>query len=232
MKTHTASWRCCASLLLALAAGLALVPVRLVAADEPAPAPPPPKPAPAPAGAWFVFSPPSNADEVLAAASRVKMLTLAKAFLDRNAPDLQSRLKAAENPFYAKLSLPPESLVPAANSEPTATSSAPAGPPKMSDEDKLKTIGDNLQPTGILEGAGKRLVTFAGNRGGQLEVGQSFSSIVPPDTTPVTIILLDANDNSCVLKLNNTTVTVNYISKPSGASHSSAPSSTQPKSRD
>jgi len=71
-------------------------------------------------------------------------------------------------------------------------------------------------------------VTFDGSGGGTLEVGQSFSVTVQPDPTPVNVVIFDANDSSCILKLGTTTLPVPYFSKTSGASH--PPSSTSPSS--
>ncbi|HVU38404.1 MAG TPA: hypothetical protein VHC95_08725 [Opitutales bacterium] len=216
--------------LLALAAGGVLFAQTAVAADAPdaAPAPAPAKAAAGGGTTWYVFSPPKDSNEVLAANLRLKLLTLTKAFIDRDRPELRTRLISADNPFYIKQA-PPEPVA-----APAATGPAqPAPPPKLTDEDRLKAVGDTLQPTGILEGAGKRVVTFSGSGGGTIEVGQSFSVTIQPDPAPVSIQLVDANDTSCVLKLNNTTVSISYVSKTSGAGHA-PPSSTssQPKSRD
>lgn len=228
MKTHFSFWRAGARLNLVVVLGLGLAWTRLSAADAPDAAAPAPKPATPPAaGMWFVFAPPANAEEVLAAANRVKMLTVAKTFLERDLPELHTRLKAAENPFYAKQAPPPEPVVPATASTGPAQ---PAEPPKLGEEEKLKAVGEKLQPTGILEAGNRRLVAYSGNGGGTIDVGTSFTVSIPPDLTPVSIQLVDANDTSCALKLNNTIVTVNYVLKTSSpARQPVSPSPSQPK---
>ncbi len=229
MNANFALWRRGARCLL-MAVGASLALARASAADAPDAAAPAPAPKPPPAaGTWFVFSPPANADEVLASASRVKMLAIAKTFLERDQPELHARLKAADNPFYAKQAAPPEPIV-AANAT-TSAPATPAGPPKMSDEDKLRAVGEKLQPTGILEAGNRRLVAFSGNGGGTIDVGSSFTFSLPPDLTPVSVLLLDANDTSCTLKLNTTTVTISYVLKTSGAARqpASSPPPSQPK---
>jgi len=198
---------------------------RLAAADEPAAAPAPAAPAAAATGTWYIFSPPKE-DEVLEPQLRVKLLTLAKVFLVRDKPEVLAHLNTAENPFYVKPPPPPSTPVANTNSS-SSTPAEPAAPTALSDEDKLKAVADKLQPTGMIEGAGKRLVTYAGLGGGTIEVGQSFTATVPPDlATLLNISIVDANENQCVLKLNNITLPVDYYSKPTGASHS--PSSTSP----
>jgi len=222
MKRYLQPGRLGARFLLATVATVA----RLSAADEPAPAAPA-APAAAPVGSWFVFSPPKD-DEVLAPQSRIKLLALSKVFLERDKPDLLARLKTADNPFFGKAPPPPTPV--ASNTTNTgSTPTEPAAPPKMSDEDKLKAVAEKLEPTGMIEGAGKRLVTLSG--GGAIEVGQSFTATVPPDlTTVLTISIIDANENECVLKLNGTTLQASYVSKPTGAARPpTSPTSSQPK---
>jgi len=235
MKTTLYHSRGRTRFVMAVGAGWAIALMRLTAADEPpaatAPAPAPAaSTTPAPPGTWFVFSPPKD-EEVLAPTSRTKLLNLAKSFLVRDNPDLQSRLQKADNPFYVKQP-PPPAPVAAGNS--TSTSSVgPAQPvvqPKVTDEDRLQTFADKLQPTGMIEGAGKSLVTYSGIGGGTIEVGQPFTVTVPPDTTPVSVVIVDANETSCTLKLNSATLPVIYFAKSAGASHPpSSTSPTQPK---
>jgi len=214
-------WRLRARILLVAGAACS----RLAAADEPA-APASGTPAPAPAGSWFVFSPPKD-DEVLPPQSRTKMLSLAKTFMERANPSLLDHLNAADNPFYAKAPPPPTPVaVNTTTSGPTPAE--PAAPVQVTDEDKLKAIGEKLQPTGLLESGATRLVTLSG--GGTLAVGQSFTATVPPENAVLNISLIDANDNECVLKLNSTTLSVSYVSKPVGGSHPPSPTSpSQPK---
>ncbi len=203
----------------------------LVRADDAAAPAAPAATAAAPAStgsAWNILPPPKEG-EVLTMTSRVKMLNATKTFLDRSQPDLEKRLAVLDNPFYAKAA-PPPTPVAAAPTEATSTAPAqPVGPPKITDDDRLKTVSEGFRPTGMLEGNGVRVVQFAGSGGGQLQVGQSFSATLKNEGITVTVQLVDANENSCVLKLNNATLTVDYFAKNSSAAPPPSPSSTTPK---
>lgn len=188
----------------------ALAGVQLQAADATAPAAPAAT-TPAPAGTWYVFSPPKEG-EVVTSALRVKLLTAAKTFVERDNPTLLAMLTSADNPFYLKLPPPPVATV---SNSTTGASAEPAGPPKLSDDDKLKQVADAVKPTGMVAAGNIRLVTFA--KRDAVQVGQSFNVQFPNESTITTILVVDANDSSCVLKLGNATLSADYVSNASAA---------------
>jgi len=98
MKTsfHGLLWR--PRLLLAAFAGFGLALARASAADEPAPAAPAAAPAAAPPGTWYVFSPPKDI-EVLSSPLRLKMLNLARNFLERTIRGCAPACKRPKIPF-------------------------------------------------------------------------------------------------------------------------------------
>jgi hypothetical protein len=206
-----------------LAVGV-LLGARLLAADAPADAAAAPAtPATPPAGTWYVFSPPKEG-EVVSSVMRVKLLTVANSFTERDHPDLLTRLTATDDPFYLKLPPPP---TPVAGGTSAANAAPP--PPKLTDEDKLKQVADAVMPTGLIETASVRLVTFAHRDA--VEVGQSFPVPFPNDPAPSVIQVIDANDTSCLLKLGNTTFSADFVSNTSAspAPRPAAPSTSETK---
>ena len=192
----------------------ALVGARLLAADAAAPAAPAAT-TPPPAGTWYVFSPPKEG-EVVTSALRVKLLTATKTFVERDNPTLLAMLTSADNPFYLKLPPPPAATV---SNAATGTATEPAGPPKVTDDDKLKQVAAAVKPTGMVAAGNIRLVTFASHE--TVQVGQSFNVQFPNESTVTTIQVIDANDSSCVFKLGNATLSADYVSN---ASATPAPS--------
>jgi len=220
-----------------VAAGCALT-GSLAAADMPAdaaPAAPAATVAAAPSGATFVFSPPKEG-VVLPGPLREKMLAAAKALLERDNPSLLAKLKGVDNPFYLKLEAPVEPVAPTPGTTSTQPVTQPqfVPPAKLTDEEKLKLIAAQFKPTGVLDGAGHQVVLSAF---GQIEVGGSFTvGNFPNDNTKAEIHLVGAGADSCTLKLNNTTLDVDYIStsgsspgpNPPGPSPSPASSTLKP----
>lgn len=196
------------------AAGLAAgfgVAALLWAADSPtdAPAPAPGAPAAASPGTSSVFPPPKEG-EVVAAAMRSKLLTVAKTFIERDNPGLLAKLTTAADPFYPNLPPPPTpSVMSGASGKPVE----PPPPPKLTDEDKLAQVAAAAMPTGLIETATVRLVTFA--KRDPVQVGQSFPVQFPNESTPSVIQVIDANETSCVLKLGDTTLSADFVANAS-----------------
>jgi len=197
-----------------------LLGARVVAADAAPDAGTAPPAATAPAapatGTAYLFAPPPEG-QVLSPINRTKLLAAVKAFIERDNPQLLAKLHALDNPFFKKLPPPPEPLINSPNSSNTANTPAP--PPKLTDEDKLKMVATALKPTGLMEAAKQRLVTFA--KRDPLNVGDSFPVPFPNETTPTTVQLIDANDTSCVLKIGTTTLSVDFEAS-APASHAPA----------
>jgi hypothetical protein len=189
---------------------------RLLAADAPtdaaAPAPAPGAPAAGSSGTSSVFAPPKEG-EVVAIVLRLKLLNVAKTFVQRDNPDLLARLTTADDPFYAKLPPPPAPEM--APGTTAAGNSATSAPPKLTDEDKLAQVAAAVIPTGVIETSNIRLVTFA--KRDPVQVGQSFAVQFPNETAPSVIQVVDANDSSCVLKLGDTTLSADFVDNPSAA---------------
>ncbi len=219
-----------------LAAGVAFA-GSLAAADVPtdaAPAAPVATAPAAPSGATFVFSPPKEG-VVLPGSLREKMLAAAKGLLERDNHELPAKLKAMDNPFYMKLEAPePVAPTPGNTSTQSAVQPQYVPPAKLTDEEKLKLVAAQFKPTGVLDGAGRQVVLSAF---GEIEVGGSFNvGNFPNDNTPAEIFLAGAGADSCTLKLNATSLTVDYIStsgiapgpKPSGTPPPPAPYTSKP----
>ncbi len=190
--------------------------VRLLAADVPtdaaAPAPAPGAPAAASAGTSSVFSPPKEG-EVVALILRTKLLNVADTFIERDNPGLLAKLTTADDPFYAKLPPPPAAEVtPGTGAGSAAT---PPPPPKLTDADRLQQVAAAAMPTGLIEAANVRLVTFA--KRDPVQVGQSFSVQFPDEAAPAMIQVVDADESSCVLKLGDTTLSAEYVANASAA---------------
>ncbi len=186
------------------------------AADAPADAaaPAPAAPPPPPSGTSFVFAAP-QAGVVLPSASREKMLAVAKTLLERENPEQLAKMKGVDNPFYLKLEAPPEPTVPSSSGNTSTqppTPVQPVAPPKLTDDDKLKQVAAIFKPTGILQAGSRRVVQSADMHIGQIEVGGFLTVTFPNESSATQIQVIDANSDNCTLKLNSSTLDVDYVS--------------------
>jgi hypothetical protein len=212
----------------------AVMGVRLTAADAAPDAGTAPAASTAPAapvtGTSYLFAAPPEG-QVLTPGNRVKLLTAVKTFIVRDNPAELAKLQSLDNPFYKKLPPAPEPVAASTgNSTTTANSNTPPAPAKLTDDDKLKMVAAALKPTGLMEAANQRLVTFASRD--PLNVGDSFPVPFPNEATATTIQLIDANDTSCVLKIGSSTLSVDYAANtpaPRPATPAPAPSSSTSK---
>jgi hypothetical protein len=155
--------------------------------------------------------------EVLSIADREKLLASVDKSLNRANPDLETRLKVADNPFVIKQPPPPVNE--------SATSAAPTAPVavRMSDADKLKEVADELHASGVL---GNYLISAFK----PLQAGQYIDKVFTNETAPTRILLKSVSGTSYVLQLNGTQLSFEFFSQPISGATNNASSANSPSS--